>query len=123
LSLRYNVIYHLTTALYLPLLRRYQRVIRFTDRGSTRSPGQRLICIWLHAGFEYLRAFFFEAAGYIDFQGLLWYAYNIPKREYQGSKETLALGEGLALVIPKGDFMMPMKKPIRLMGVVFQIDK
>ncbi len=42
---------------------------------------------------------------------------------FQGSEETLAQGEGLALVIPKGDFMSPMKKPIRLFGMVFQIDK
>jgi hypothetical protein len=31
--------------------------------------------------------------------------------------------KGLALVIPKGDIIMPMKKPVRLLGVVFQIDK
>jgi hypothetical protein len=42
---------------------------------------------------------------------------------HQGSKETLAQGEGLALVILKGDFMKPMKKPVRLLGMVFQIDK
>jgi hypothetical protein len=44
---------------------------------------------------------------------LILYGTHAPKGE----------GEGLALVIPKGDFMKPMKKPIRLFGMVFQIDK
>jgi hypothetical protein len=29
----------------------------------------------------------------------------------------------LALVLPKGELMKPMKKPVRLLGMVFQIDK
>jgi len=32
------------------------------------------------------------------------------------------MAKGLALVIPKGGPMKPMKKPIRLLGMVFQID-
>jgi hypothetical protein len=47
---------------------------------------------------------------------------SVPYGTFQGNKKTLALGEGLALVIPKGELMGPMKKPIRLLGVVFQID-
>jgi len=42
---------------------------------------------------------------------------------YQGGKETLALGERPCIeVILKGGLMKLMKKPIRLMGMVFQID-
>ena len=41
----------------------------------------------------------------------------------QGSKDTLAQGGYPALVNPKGDIMKPMKKPVRLLGMVFQIDK
>ena len=65
----------------------------------------------------------FKGSVGIDFRDILWYINTIPTREYQGTQKTLALGEGLALVIAKGDFMLPMKKPIRLMGVVFQIDR
>ena len=45
------------------------------------------------------------------------------KEHYQGSKETLAHGIDHALTIrEEARMMILMKKPIRLLGVVFQID-
>jgi hypothetical protein len=41
----------------------------------------------------------------------------------QGSKETLAQGGYPALVNSERRHVMPMKKPVRLLGMVFQIDK
>jgi hypothetical protein len=41
----------------------------------------------------------------------------------QGSEETLASGEGPYIGASERRLNMPMKKPIRLLGVVFQIDK
>jgi hypothetical protein len=46
-----------------------------------------------------------------------------PVGELQGSEDTLAPGERPRIGNPKGDLMKPMKKPIRLLGMVFQIDK
>jgi hypothetical protein len=40
----------------------------------------------------------------------------------QGTKQTLAPGERPHIGHPKGEVMKPMKKPIRLLGMVFQID-
>lgn len=46
-----------------------------------------------------------------------------PLRTDPGRKETLAFTRREASHWhPKGDIMQPMKKPIRLMGMVFQID-
>jgi hypothetical protein len=59
----------------------------------------------------------------IDFHDILWYIVSIPLREYQGSKETLASGEGPYIGASERRLNMPMKKPIRLLGMVFQIDK
>jgi hypothetical protein len=44
-------------------------------------------------------------------------------RNIQGTKQTLALGERPRIGNPKGETMKPMKKPIRLLGMVFQIDQ
>jgi len=59
----------------------------------------------------------------LDFHAAAWYAWNVPEREPQGSKDTLAPGERPRIGNPKGDLMKPMKKPIRLLGMVFQIDQ
>ena len=64
----------------------------------------------------------FEGPTDIDFRRILWYINSIPYWGIPGNLKTLALGEGLALVIPKGESIMPMKKPVRLLGMVFQID-
>jgi hypothetical protein len=46
--------------------------------------------------------------------------------QVEQTRETKDLGTrlmSLALVLPKGELMKPMKKPVRLLGMVFQIDK
>ena len=68
-------------------------------------------------------AFLFEVASSIDFHDILWYIDSIPPMGIQGSKETLASGEGPYIGASERRSNMPMKKPIRLLGMVFQIDK
>ncbi len=59
----------------------------------------------------------------IDFHDILWYINSIPPNGNPGRKETLALGEGPYIGASERRSKMPMKKPIRLLGMVFQIDK
>ena len=49
---------------------------------------------------------------------------SVPERNtsLQGNTETLAQGDRPCIGNPKGEIMKPMKKPIRLLGMVFQID-
>ncbi len=55
--------------------------------------------------------------------GIACYTYNVPRGLIQGGKAPWHQpGERPRIGNPKGAFMRPMKKPIRLLGVVFQID-
>ena len=65
----------------------------------------------------------FEVAATLTFTTNYGRIEYIPVREFQGSKETLALGEGPYIGASERRINMPMKKPIRLLGMVFQIDK
>jgi hypothetical protein len=68
-------------------------------------------------------AFLFEVPFSIDFHDILWYIDSIPPNGNPGRKETLASGEGPYIGASERRINMPMKKPIRLLGMVFQIDK
>ena len=59
----------------------------------------------------------------LDFNETSWYDLIVPERGTpRETKRPWHLARGLALVFRKEN-IMPMKKPIRLLGMVFQIDK
>jgi hypothetical protein len=43
--------------------------------------------------------------------------------KHQGGKRPWQLGRLSLIGQPKGGFMVPMKRPIRLLGMVFQVDR